>query len=123
MRSADTIGRFGGEEFVIVLLDATASVAMMVAERVRVAIQAGGDNPCVTISIGVAELAIGEACNTLLRRADQALYVAKREAATCFGSLLDRGSKSKFASPETFPGRGELTANRPALRGMPSSSA
>lgn len=79
LRSADTIGRFGGEEFVIVLPDATASVAMMVAERVRVAIEAGGDNPCVTISIGVAELAIGEACDTLLRRADQALYVAKRE--------------------------------------------
>lgn len=79
LRSADTIGRFGGEEFVIVLPDATASVAMMVAERVRAAIEAGGDNPCVTISIGVAELAIGETCDTLLRRADQALYVAKRE--------------------------------------------
>lgn len=79
LRSGDTIGRFGGEEFVIVLPDATASVAMMVAERVRVAIEAGGDNPCVTISIGVAELATGEACDTLLRRADQALYMAKRE--------------------------------------------
>ena len=52
---------------------------MIVAERVRAAIEAGGNNPCVTISIGVAELAIGEACDTLLKRADQALYVAKHE--------------------------------------------
>ena len=79
LRGADTLGRFGGEEFVIVLPDATANVAMMVAERVRVAIEAGGDNPRVTISIGVAELATGETCHTLLGRADQALYVAKRE--------------------------------------------
>jgi len=79
LRSADTLGRFGGEEFVIVLPDATAHVAMMVAERVRVAIEAGGDDPRVTISLGVAELAIGELCDSLLRRADQALYVAKRE--------------------------------------------
>lgn len=79
LRSADTLGRFGGEEFVIVLPNATASVAMMVAERVRVAIEAGGDDPRVTISIGVAELAPGETCDSLLGRADQALYVAKSE--------------------------------------------
>ncbi|MBI0477013.1 sensor domain-containing diguanylate cyclase [Sphingomonas sp. MA1305] len=79
LRSADTLGRFGGEEFVIVLPDATASVAMMVAERVRLAIEAGGDNPRVTISVGVAELATGESCESLLKRADQALYAAKRE--------------------------------------------
>ena len=79
LRSADTIGRFGGEEFVIVLPDATAAVAMMVAERVRAAIEAGGTNPRVTISVGVAELATGEQCESLLNRADQALYVAKRE--------------------------------------------
>lgn len=79
LRSGDTIGRFGGEEFVIVLPDTPASAAMSVAERVRAAIQAGGDNPCVTISIGVAEQAPGETCDTLLRRADQALYAAKRE--------------------------------------------
>jgi len=78
LRSADTLGRFGGEEFVIVLPDATADVAMMVAERVRVAIEAGGDNPRVTISIGVAELEIDDTYEMLLMRADQALYVAKR---------------------------------------------
>lgn len=79
LRSGDTIGRFGGEEFVIVLPNATAEAAIMVGERVRLAIEAGGDAPCVTISVGVAELADGEDSETLLKRADDALYRAKNE--------------------------------------------
>ena len=78
LRSGDTLGRFGGEEFVIVLPQATAHAAMMVAERVRAAIEAGGSEPKVTISIGVAELATGETGQSLLRRADEALYAAKQ---------------------------------------------
>lgn len=79
IRSGDTVGRFGGEEFVIVLPDATAQMATIVAERVRLAIEAGQGTPCVTISLGVAELAPGEPAEALLKRADQALYVAKSE--------------------------------------------
>lgn len=79
LRATDTLGRFGGEEFVIILPDAGADAAMAVGERVRRAVEAGGRDPCVTISIGVAELAPGEDAEGLLRRADAALYVAKRE--------------------------------------------
>lgn len=79
LRNGDTLGRFGGEEFVIILPNATANVGMMVAERVRSAIEAGEANPPTTISVGVAELATGETCESFLKRADQALYEAKRE--------------------------------------------
>lgn len=79
IRKGDSVGRFGGEEFVIVLPDATSQTAIMVAERVRLAIEARHSNPCVTISVGVAELACGELADALLKRADQALYVAKSE--------------------------------------------
>lgn len=79
LRSDDTLGRFGGEEFVIVLPHASADIAMMVGERVRKAIESGGSDPSVTISIGVAELAPDENSETLLRRADEALYVAKND--------------------------------------------
>lgn len=79
LRGNDTLGRFGGEEFVIVLPHASADIAMMVGERVRKAIESGGSDPSVTISIGVAELAPGENSETLLRRADQALYGAKND--------------------------------------------
>ncbi len=77
LRSGDTIGRFGGEEFVMVLPGTTAVTAMLVAERARSGIEAGGDDPCVTISVGVAELAVGESVEAMLRRADDALYAAK----------------------------------------------
>lgn len=78
LRSDDMIGRFGGEEFVIVFPHATADISMRVAERVRNAVEAGDLNPSVTISIGVAEWASNETCDSLLRRADEALYAAKR---------------------------------------------
>ncbi|MBP2515216.1 sensor domain-containing diguanylate cyclase [Sphingomonas sp. PvP018] len=79
LRSGDTIGRFGGEEFVIVLPDAAADAASKVAERVRHAIGTDSGTPGVTVSIGVAEMAPGETCDALLRRADDALYLAKNE--------------------------------------------
>ncbi|KQM27847.1 MULTISPECIES: sensor domain-containing diguanylate cyclase [unclassified Sphingomonas] len=77
LRKTDVIGRFGGEEFVLVLPDAAADTALRVAERVRGAIEATGQHPQVTVSIGVAERLPGETRESLLRRADQALYVAK----------------------------------------------
>lgn len=78
LRGDDMLGRFGGEEFVIVLPNATADISVMVAERVRRAVEAGNAMPFVTISIGVAEWAPGETSDSLLRRADEALYEAKR---------------------------------------------
>ncbi|RXD07303.1 sensor domain-containing diguanylate cyclase [Sphingomonas sp. UV9] len=77
LRTGDTAGRFGGEEFVIVLPDATAQTAMMVAERIRLRIECESSIPRVTISVGVAELLCDESTETLLKRADQALYAAK----------------------------------------------
>ena len=78
LRSGDLVGRYGGEEFVIVLPDATQETALRVGERIRETIEAANSGPPVTISIGVAELAQGETADALLRRADRALYSAKR---------------------------------------------
>jgi diguanylate cyclase len=77
------IGRFGGEEFIIVLPNAPLAVAEMVADRVRAAIEADtvdsfGDWPNVTASIGIASWQLDETMTALLQRADQALYDAKR---------------------------------------------
>lgn len=79
VRASDSIGRFGGEEFVIVLPDAAAQTALMIAERVRTAIAGDTADPAATISIGVAQLRGGDTVETVLKRADDALYVAKRE--------------------------------------------
>lgn len=77
LRHDDMLGRFGGEEFVILFPAAGAEVALKVAERVRHRIEASSSEPPVTISIGVAELVLGETDESLLRRADEALYLAK----------------------------------------------
>lgn len=79
IRSKDLVGRFGGEEFLIVLPDTDAQTALAIAERVRAAIENDDATPTVTVSVGIAELAKGESGESLLQRADQALYAAKRE--------------------------------------------
>jgi two-component system cell cycle response regulator len=92
LRLSDALGRFGGEEFVVLLIDAELTDAVCVAERIRQSVaeqpllSSGGAGVTVTVSIGVAALRLpdgGDALETaaqdLLARADQALYRAKGE--------------------------------------------
>ncbi len=84
LRQEDLIGRLGGEEFAIVLVDSDAAAAVRVADRIRQAIKQvkfpGETGPFnVTVSIGVAEPNfIESSINDALERADGALYEAKR---------------------------------------------
>jgi two-component system cell cycle response regulator len=87
IRGIDLACRYGGEEFVIVMPETDMSVAGMVAERLRksiagepFAIEKGARRIDVTISIGIATLdRKGEPITDVLKRADQALYRAKRD--------------------------------------------
>jgi two-component system, cell cycle response regulator len=87
IRGIDLACRYGGEEFVVVMPETDLGVAGMVAERIRRAIASNpfsvssGENRLdVTISIGLATLdAKGEQIADVLKRADQALYRAKRD--------------------------------------------
>jgi two-component system cell cycle response regulator len=86
VRGLDLACRFGGEEFVVVMPDTDMSFAYSISERLRQSIETtpvkisrapGMLN--ITISIGIATLEDGDAsADALLRRADQALYRAKR---------------------------------------------
>ncbi|HEY2442992.1 MAG TPA: GGDEF domain-containing protein [Streptosporangiaceae bacterium] len=89
MREYDLAGRFGGEEFTLLLPHADAAEAIRIAERLRVALAAipipapadppPGDPPHITVSIGVASIVEGVTDLTdLLAAADTALYRAKR---------------------------------------------
>jgi two-component system, cell cycle response regulator len=86
-RNIDLACRYGGEEFVIVMPETDMAVATAVAERLRrriatepFAIQKGARHLEVTISIGIAALAgVEDNAATILKRADQALYRAKRD--------------------------------------------
>lgn len=82
VRDGDTICRWGGEEFLILLDDCPLEHAINRAELIRNAIKAqeviyGRDTISVRASMGVAELREGENSDALLRRADDALYRAK----------------------------------------------
>ncbi len=81
MRPTDTAARIGGEEFVVLMPHTNIREALGTAERLRSAMiekKLGPLNDSVTVSIGVAEWREGEDGDALLKRADRALYHAKR---------------------------------------------
>ena len=91
LRLSDALGRFGGEEFVVLLIDTELPEATIVAERIRQSVAepaivlSDGSTLDVTVSIGVAALAavspgesIDTAAQAFVARADHALYAAKQ---------------------------------------------
>ncbi|MEH6565860.1 MAG: biofilm regulation diguanylate cyclase SiaD [Halopseudomonas sp.] len=83
VREQDVCGRWGGEEFLILMPETDVAAATRVMERVRSAIEsltirAQVDTVTVTISIGIAEYQPGESYSTTINHADHALLVAKR---------------------------------------------
>ncbi|KPU53052.1 diguanylate cyclase domain protein [Pseudomonas fluorescens] len=84
LRNVDMVFRYGGEEFLILLSNTSREAAAMVGERLRFAVQseeylADAHTILLTVSLGCSTLLPGESAESLLRRADSALYVAKRE--------------------------------------------
>ncbi|MCL6560066.1 MAG: sensor domain-containing diguanylate cyclase, partial [Firmicutes bacterium] len=80
LRAEDSVARFGGEEFVIILPGADCRTAFQVAERIRRTVEDAKwpDGMKVTVSAGVASYPDdGEKLAELLKSADQALYSAK----------------------------------------------
>ena len=86
LRSVDLLGRLGGEEFAVLLPESDHNAATHTAERLRAAVEGlefpleEGGNLKITTSVGISILAnVGENLDSLLARADNALYIAKRE--------------------------------------------
>lgn len=101
LRPGDFLARTGGEEFIVLLPDTTVSAACEVAERVRASVAArrvatdagsgtGAAALSVTASFGVAGLAVQDvALNTVIERADGALYQAKQSGRNRVAVALD----------------------------------
>jgi diguanylate cyclase (GGDEF)-like protein len=80
-RAGDTVSRYGGEEFVMLLRDLRLDRAEVIAERLRAQIAGIRGLPeaiGVTVSIGLAVHAPGDTSASLLKSSDDALYFAKR---------------------------------------------
>lgn len=84
LRAYDVVGRYGGEEFIVLLPETDLETAQAVAERLHLAIQASailktatGHPQPTTVSLGLTQWRSGDTVDTLIHRADEALYRAK----------------------------------------------
>jgi len=82
-REVDIVGRFGGEEFIVILSETTSKGAEIFAQKVRQSVEKTkfmykGTRISVTVSIGVSERANNINLEGLIKSADNALYEAKR---------------------------------------------
>lgn len=77
-RDCDAVCRWGGEEFIILLADTTIGGAKDVAQRIQDSLLTNNLEPKVTLSFGITEYSASEALDSLLSRADDALYQAKK---------------------------------------------
>ncbi len=80
VRETDVLARYGGEEFVIIMPQTSLDGACIFAERLR---QKMADEMEITISGGVTEALDGDTPNSLMTRADTALYSAKAAGRNC----------------------------------------
>jgi diguanylate cyclase (GGDEF)-like protein len=83
LRASDVLGRWGGDEFLVILPGITQDILVETSERCRVlvahsTVSIEGSQIQVTISVGVAMDAPGDSPESLLNRADQHLYSCKQ---------------------------------------------
>ena len=88
LRASDSIGRYGGEEFLIVLPDTEPHIAVTVAERARASVCApmhvDGIRMAMSVSMGIASTrATTDSPDDLIQAADAALYRAKADGRNC----------------------------------------
>ncbi|MEA3395650.1 MAG: diguanylate cyclase [Pseudomonadota bacterium] len=88
LRETDLFGRWGGEEFIVLMPQTTLDEAIMAAQRLRQAIAAmvfdvEGTTFQITISIGAAQLQPMENADAVVARSDEALYAAKHAGRNC----------------------------------------
>ena len=109
LRNFDMVARFGGEEFVVIMPDATTEASSAVAERLRqrianepFVIDVDGQSVQVTISLGIAATDNPHAnLDMLIRRADEALYAAKQSGRNCV--VVDNGNGPEAPLPHGPP--------------------
>lgn len=93
LRETDSLVRYGGEEFLVILPDTPNELALQVSERIRCAVEAETfpalpDGRHITVSAGIAEHRATEGVDRTLSRVDVALYDAKNKGRNCIVSAV-----------------------------------
>jgi two-component system cell cycle response regulator len=102
IRDTDIAGRYGGEEFIIILPQANLSSALVVAERIRNIIEntemkdSAGNVFAITVSQGLSGWERGEDAYSLISRADEALYKAKEKGRNRVQIILGPSLRDKI---------------------------
>jgi diguanylate cyclase (GGDEF)-like protein len=111
----DFVARYGGEEFVVLLADCDVSTACRRAEQVRIALsqlpQPKMNGKSITSSFGVTEIQPGDTAETMLRRADRALLMAKENGRN---QVVQLGGGMN-GRPEETGEEAEASANEPSV--------
>jgi two-component system cell cycle response regulator len=105
LRPYDSIGRYGGEEFLVVFPKCEIASAVAIAERIRrsisnTTISTQTERILVTASIGIAEVRHPTDVNAVIREADGALFRAKQKGRDCVVSTLERMSTTAEEPPD-----------------------
>lgn len=95
LRRVDFVARYGGDEFAVILQETNPANATMLAERLRktvselppLEVQAGMEAPKLTLTIGIGEITLGDTAFDWIKRADSALYHAKRAGRDCVHTI------------------------------------
>jgi diguanylate cyclase (GGDEF)-like protein len=102
----DQLGRFGGDEFLLILPHTSSSDALTLSSRIEQSVRElsiPGDVMPLTISIGITQATPGEVAAPLLARADKALYNAKHAGRNCCRVLLHETETNEDQQPIILP--------------------
>ncbi len=88
LRNIDVVGRYGGEEFILLLPNTNLDTAIIICERIRTAIaetpvKYGNHLIYTTISLGVTTITNGDTINSAIERADSLMYQSKQKGRNC----------------------------------------
>ena len=112
LRGRDHLGRYGGDEFLLILPGTPCSVALSVTERLNQAVgdrgKSGNSMP-LTLSIGLTEAVADDNAITLIARADKALYQAKNDGRNCRRIMIAGADAAQDpAAPESTAAIGSI---------------